>query len=88
MQGEFNEDFLNFTVEEGYSEPFPFGIVERRWQYGLSAFYKPHDAGHISIDLTFNDFNNFQHISGNTFSEFTFRIALWLQWSNLWAFNK
>ncbi len=88
VQGEFNEDFLNFTVEEGYSEPFPFGIVERRWQYGLSAFYKPHDAGHISIDLTFNDFNNFQHISGNTFSEFTFRIALWLQWSNLWAFNK
>jgi hypothetical protein len=88
VAGEFNDDFLDYTVEEGYSEPFPFGVVERRWQYGASAFFKPHNLWHISLNLAFNDVNNYQNISGNTFSEFTFKIALWLQWSNLWALKQ
>ena len=88
VQGEFNTDFSNFTVEEGYSEPFPFGVVEKRFQYGLSAFYKPHQLGHFSLDLAFNDISNYQNTSGNEFSEFTFKIALWLQWSNIWALTK
>ena len=88
VQGEFNTDFSNFTVEEGYSEPFPFGVVEKRFQYGLSAFYKPHQLGHYSLDLAFNDISNYQNTSGNEFSEFTFKIALWLQWSNIWALTK
>ena len=35
LYGPFNTDFLNFTVEEGYSEPFPFGRV--RSQFGVTA---------------------------------------------------
>lgn len=84
VQGEFNNDFMNYTVEEGYSEPFPFGVVEKHWQYGISAFYKPHQLGHLRVDLAFNNFSNYQHLSGNTFSEFTARIALWLQWNKVW----
>jgi hypothetical protein len=84
VQGEFNDDFLDYTVEKGYNEPFPFGVVERHWQYGISAFYKPHQLGHIRVDLAFNDINNYRNVSGNTFSEFSARVNLWLQWSKLW----
>lgn len=85
VQGEFNNDFMNYTVEEGYSEPFPFGVVERHLQWGVSAFYKPHSLGHVQVDLGFNDFKNYGNVEGTTFSEFSARFSLWLQWSRLFG---
>lgn len=39
LYGEFNKDFLDYTVEEGYSEPFPFGEVERFSLAEIKFFY-------------------------------------------------
>ena len=84
VQGEFNQDYLNYTVEEGYDEPFPFGIVERHSQLGLSAFYKPHPYGHLQLELFWNDFSNYLHVENQNFSQITARVSLWLQWSKMW----
>ncbi len=82
VAGEFNQDYLNFTVAEGYSEPFPFGIVERRFRLGLSAFFKPHPLGHIGLEIYWDDVANYRHTAGRDFSEVTARVSLWLQWSS------
>ncbi len=87
VQGEFNQDYLNFTVEEGYSEPFPFGTVERRFRLGLSAFFKPHRYGHIGVDIFWDDVANYRHVVNRNFSEVTARVSLWLQWSNFWRWR-
>lgn len=39
LYGEFNKDFLNYTIEEGYSEPFPFGTVKSVSLTELKVFY-------------------------------------------------
>lgn len=39
LYGEFNKDFLNYTVEEGYDEPFPFGAIHKQHGiYGNAAY--------------------------------------------------
>ncbi len=87
IAGEFNTDYLNYTVEEGYDEPFPFGIIEKHLQLGGSVFFKPHRLGHITIDVAYNNFDNYGHVEGNEFSEFTFHISLWLQWHKIRNLN-
>ena len=84
VAGAFNNDFLNSTVEEGYDEAFPFGVVERTWESGLGLFYKPYPAGHVSLDLAYQDIKNPAHQDGSAFSDITVRLGLWLQWNRLW----
>ncbi|RMF61848.1 MAG: hypothetical protein D6748_00720 [Calditrichaeota bacterium] len=81
VEGEFNTDYLNYTIEEGYDEPFPFGIVERQLQLGLSLFFKPHPLTHIRLETSWNDYSNYQHQTGVSHQEFIFRFSLWLQWN-------
>lgn len=84
VAGEFNTDFLDFTVEEGYDEPFPFGVVERHWQTGIQLFYRPRHFGNIRLEAGYSDFRNFEHIERRKFSDFTVQLSLWLQWNRLW----
>lgn len=84
VAGVFNEDFLNFMPEEGYDEPFPFGIVERDWQSGVRVFYKPHHLAYLRFDLTYSDISNFQHFEGQATSDMQLRIAAGWEWEKLW----
>jgi hypothetical protein len=88
VRGEFNTDFLDYTVEEGYDEPFPWGIVERHIQIGLGIFYRPHKLGNLSINLAYNDFDNYKNMEGEKRSEFSFRVSLWLQWNRWWEVER
>lgn len=83
VAGEFNTDYLNYTVEQGYKEPFPWGIVERHWQAGFSIFFRPHRLGNLSFSLAYNDFKNYQHIEGKSQRELSISLTLWLQWNHL-----
>ncbi len=84
VAGEFNTDFVNATLEEGYDEPFPFGVVERHWRSGMQIFYQPRPAGHIRLDVGYSDFRNFHHVEGRKYSDFTVDLSLWVQWNRLW----
>lgn len=85
VDGPFNTDYLAFAVEDGYSEPFPFGVVEKWSDLGFSIFYKPHSAGHISFDLVNTSIDNTGHISGESQSDLRIGINLWLQWQRFWG---
>ncbi len=84
--GEFNTDYLAFSVDEGYEEDFPFGVVEKRFDWGLTGFYRPHPRANIRADLRLASFDNFEHLEGASFSDVTVNIGLWLQWSKLWTY--
>lgn len=39
LYGPFNTDYLNYTVEEGYDEPFPFGAIQQQAGLQANLFY-------------------------------------------------
>ncbi|KAA3611245.1 MAG: hypothetical protein D8M58_14845 [Calditrichaeota bacterium] len=86
VQGEFNTDFENYTVEEGYDEPFPFGTVESDIHTGINVFYKPANIGHIELDISNHSFTNYNQIKGNDENDLQVRLNLWLQWD--YIFNQ
>jgi hypothetical protein len=87
VQGEFNKDYLDYPVEDGYKESFPWGIVETHWQYGLQIFYRPITYSNISVNLAYNDFKNYRNEEGENKTEFSFTVSLWLQWNHGWIFQ-
>ncbi|MGH1364602.1 MAG: capsule assembly Wzi family protein [Calditrichia bacterium] len=87
VSGSFNTDFLNFTPEEGYSEDFPFGQVETQTSFGVSGFYKPHQRGHLEFKLSYDSFDDFEHVEGSSSSNLTIRTTMWLEWNKLWNFS-
>ena len=84
VAGEFNQDFLNFTPEEGYSEPFPFGVVERTTETGLRWFVKPHRYAWLRGELRYVDIANADHLSGRKRSDTVVRLSLGWEWDRLW----
>ncbi len=85
VRGEFNTDYLNYSVEEGYHEPFPWGIVEKHLQVGLEVFFRPYRLANLSASLAWNRFNNYQHIEGQSKTEISFYVGLWVQWDKWWT---
>ncbi len=85
VQGEFNTDYLNYTVEEGYHEPFPWGIVEKHLQLGLEVFFRPHRLANVSASLAWNRFDNYQHVEGQSKTEVSFYLSIWVQWDKWWT---
>lgn len=84
VAGEFNTDYLNYTVKEGYDEPFPWGVVETQNQLGIQIFYRPHRLVNFTMEFAYNEFKNYQNVEGQSKSEVSFRMGLWLQWSRWW----
>jgi len=83
VAGEFNTNYLNYTVEEGYNEPFPFGVVEKQIQIGAGIFYRPSQFGNITATLNYNRFSNYKHVTGRKHNNVEFRVSLWLEWDQL-----
>ncbi|MBN2424645.1 MAG: hypothetical protein JXR46_00525 [Calditrichaceae bacterium] len=81
--GAYNKDFLEREPGEDYSEPFPFGIVEKHLQAGISFFYRPLKYGNIQLEAAYNDFGNYLNIKGKNHSEWTARAELWLEWKEM-----
>ena len=88
VQGEFNKDYLNYTVEEGYREPFPYGVVETQWQFRGGARWSVTPWSHIAFSLQYTRFSNYQHQQGNRYSEWQFFLTAWLQWQKPFRFNR
>ena len=80
VQGEFNKDYLNYTVEEGYSEPFPYGVVENHLEVGAQLFLKLTSAATLTLEFRKNNYDNYRHRKGNRFTDTHWRLNLWLEW--------
>lgn len=83
VQGAFNTDYKNYTVEEGYDEPFPFGVIEKDTQLGLNLYWRPNQYGHLSVDIKQNFTDNVNHVKNSSEVNLSVKLNLWLQWDFL-----
>ncbi len=80
VAGEFNKDFLQYTPEQGYDEPFPFGVVEKSLAAGVHLSYVPFSYGAFDFSIERRAFSNYQHVDGQSHSEWNIWLKLWLSW--------
>jgi len=66
-----------YTVEQGYSEPFPTGVVEKRNEFSFSFRYYPSVHWGVEGEFCSHRRKNSNHILGQREDGTTWRIGLW-----------
>ncbi|GAB4335170.1 MAG: hypothetical protein Kow0037_14690 [Calditrichia bacterium] len=77
--GEFNTDYLNYTVEEGYDEPFPWGIVQKEWQWGGEISWPFKKWLVLQASCAWHAYNNYRHQTGKKHDGFSFSAGLFFR---------
>lgn len=67
-----------YTVEQGYSEPFPTGIVEKRKQISFLVWYYPSVHWGVEGEFCSIKYRNKSHMLGQAQGKTTWRIGLWI----------
>jgi len=83
MSKPWDEPWQQRTVEEGYSEPFPTGIVEKTRVVQFEAIYHPHVDFRVTMKAEYRDVENLWNIPGKSSSEWVLRIGLWWEYAKL-----
>ncbi len=78
VRGEFNKDYLNYTVEEGYDEPFPWGVVEKHWRLGAQGFMYLNRFAQIHGSVSYEWVENYGHITGKKKNGWDFEVKMWV----------
>jgi len=65
------------TLKEGYSEPFPTGVVEKRDHIRLEFRYQPGIHWGIQGEVVSSSYGNYQHVAGAEESFFEWRVGVW-----------
>lgn len=81
----WDEPWMNLTLEEGYSEPFPFGIVESRDIFELQARWYYNDWLRFNLQIQSYNFNNQSNIEGQSDSYLQGKINVELNPGYLWS---
>ena len=53
LYGPFNKDYLDYSVEEGYNEKFPFGEIHKQSGFKLTTFFSVYHNLLINADLSY-----------------------------------
>lgn len=83
----FNKNYLNFTVQDGYEEDFPFVSdeakeVEKTLEYLLAFEYLYKENLRAVLDIDFASVTNYQNFSGEKFSGLSyFKFGIWYDFS-------
>lgn len=73
----FDTPWMDYTVDEGYSEPFPTGVVERIKQLGVEIKFYPSIQWGIQAEAYWQWKENRDHIEGIECEENRWRIGVW-----------
>ncbi len=73
----FDRPWMEYTVEEGYSEPFPTGIVEKTRLAELELRWHPRWDFFLSAHARYESVDNVNNVEGQTRNRFEFFIRLW-----------
>jgi hypothetical protein len=79
----FDMPWMNFTVEEGYSEPFPTGIVENTVTLQIVLDYYASGLWGLRGEWAFTKFKNYQHLEHKTETRLFLKLGIWLDGSVL-----
>jgi len=75
MHVAFDMPWMNFSVKEGNSEPFPTGIVEKSVDLGLELRYFPNYDRYGFVAMNYRNISNVDHGSGND-EDFIFTVGI------------
>lgn len=79
VEDPFDRPWLEATLEEGYSEPFPFGTVETANVGKFGIIYHPWTDLRLTFFGQFRDVNNLAHQERVSDADFRFRLSLWYE---------
>jgi hypothetical protein len=79
----FDTSYMQYTVAEGYNEPFPTGIIEKRTSVSLGVFYIPIEWGWVQLTSGIDWISNQNHISGSNSTEGWMNVNLVLEF-DMW----
>ncbi|MEJ2627779.1 MAG: hypothetical protein P8078_04405, partial [bacterium] len=77
--------WLEKTLDEGYSEPFPTGVVEKRDHLRLQFRYQPSIHWGLEGEAVSISYGNYQHVPGAEESFLEWKIGVW--WDGVWRFD-
>ena len=78
----FDRPWENATLEKGYREKFPFGVVETGWQFRLEARWHPRPEFYLAAHGQFARYKNFSNVSGVKENDTGIFLRLW--WERDW----
>jgi len=78
ISAEWTAPWFQHTVEEGYSEPFPTGIIETRDEFQVSIVYQPKNWIRTNFQTSYTAVTNIAHLKGMNDNYWVMGISLWL----------
>jgi len=77
--------WMKYSIDQGYSEPFPTGVVEKRDHLRFQFRYQPSIHWGIEGEVVSSQYHNYQHVKGADESKVQWRIGVW--WDGKWEFT-
>ncbi len=77
----------SITVQTGYHEPFPFGVIQETNLLRLDALYQPAVNFYGSLSLMYTHDRNADYLSGITRDQFSFLLTFYYDFSRSLLFN-
>ena len=81
IEAPWDTPWLASTLEEGYSEPFPTGIVEKTRRFGVELRWHPQPRWFVELTWHYTKFDNHLNVRDAELSETEIRLNIWLEWS-------
>ncbi|MBN2105265.1 hypothetical protein JW835_14605 [bacterium] len=74
----FDTPWMNYTVKQGYSEPFPTGVVEKQSRFHLKMNY--YASAHWGLKAEFQsiEYQNYQHIKDENENKLFWKLGVWV----------
>ncbi len=71
----------NITVQTGFHEPFPYGVIQETNSVMFNALYQPSSWLYGSLDVGYNHFRNYGYVPGYNHNVFTFLFTIYYDFS-------
>ncbi len=78
----FDQPFKDIPLDQGYSEKFPTGVVERSWHFRLEARWHPRPGFFLAAQGKYGRYKNFAHRAGVKESDTGLFLQMW--WEKDW----
>jgi hypothetical protein len=79
----FDMPWMEYTVEQGYHEPFPTGVVERRSELGFSLRWIPERRFALDAEIRSRRTEQAGHVRGSGASTVLWRLGVWCAFDSI-----
>ena len=85
VEKDFDTPWMDYSVEEGYSEPFPTGIVEKTFTAGVDLSFHPTHALRWTFDAEWGWTRNAEHIRAKRAYAWSGTLGVWWDFRRTWS---